>query len=133
MKSGDRKWALGWIAFVVLLAIGAWLLLLMPWHHAGGSTSLLTGVVEFISVLVTAGVSVIGFTITRQSNRRLSQETQQAEHRLKQEHGDQERRLRLDAATLRVFLIRARDVGPLRSGRGCTGLLVVNMVRAWGG
>ena len=33
-----------------------------------------------------------GLTITRQSNRRLGQETEQAEHRLKQEHSDEERR-----------------------------------------
>ena len=112
MESDDRKWALGWMGFVVLVAVGAWLLLLRPWHHAGGSTGLLTAVVGFISVLVTAAVSLIGLTITRQSNRRLSQETEQAELRLKQEHSDEERRLRLDAAMRAGALFSAKGSEP---------------------
>jgi hypothetical protein len=125
MESGDRKWALGWIAFVVLLAVGAWLLLLMPWHQAGGSTGLLTGVVGFISVLVTAAVSVISMTITRQSNRRLSQESEQAEHRLKQEHDDQERRLRLDAAMRAGALFSAKGSEPVDSASIASSLLAL--------
>lgn len=87
MDSDDRRWALGWISFVVLVAGVSWLLLLRPWHRAGGSTGEITAVVGFVGVLVTAAVSLIGLTVTRQSNRRLSQEA-----------NDEQRRLRLDAA-----------------------------------
>lgn len=87
MDSDDRTWALGWILFVVLVAGVSWLLLLRPWHRAGGGTSDMAAVAGFAGVLVTASVSLIGLTVTRQSNRRLSQEAK-----------DEQRRLRLDAA-----------------------------------
>lgn len=125
MDSGDRKWALGWIGFVALVAVGAWLLLLRPWHGAGGSTGMLTAVVGFISVLVTAAVSLIGLTITRQSNRRLGQETEQAEHRLKQEHSDEERRLKLDAAMRAGALFSAKGSEPVDPASIASGLLAL--------
>jgi hypothetical protein len=125
MESDDRKWALGWMGFVVLVAVGAWLLLLRPWHHAGGSTGLLTEVVGFISVLVTAAVSLIGLTITRQSNRRLGQESEQAEHRLKQEHSDEERRLRLDAAMRAGDLFSAKGSEPVDPASIASSLLAL--------
>jgi hypothetical protein len=125
MDSGDRKWALGWIGFVALVAVGAWLLLLRPWHSAGGSTGMLTAVVGFISVLVTAAVSLIGLTITRQSNRRLGRETEQAEHRLKQEHSDEERRLKLDAAMRAGALFSAKGSEPVDPASIASGLLAL--------
>jgi hypothetical protein len=114
MESDDRKWALGWMAFVVLIAAGAWLLLLKPWHRAGGSTGMLTAVVGFVSVLVTAAVSLIGLTITRQSNRRLSKESEQAEHRL-----------RLDAAMRAGDLFSARGPEPVDPASIASGLLAL--------
>jgi hypothetical protein len=125
MESDDRKWALGWMGFVVLVAVGAWLLLLRPWHQAGGSTALLTAVVGFISVLVTAAVSLIGLTITRQSNRRLSRETEQAELRLRQEHSDEERRLRLDAAMRAGALFSAKGSEPVDPASIASSLLAL--------
>jgi hypothetical protein len=59
---------------------------------------------------VTATVSVIGFGITRQSNRRLADESRRAEDRLRQEHEDEQRRLKLDAA-MRAGALFAPPVG----------------------
>ena len=36
MQSGDRKWALGWMALVMLIAARASPLVLKPWHRAAG-------------------------------------------------------------------------------------------------
>src|SRR5262245_9177816 len=55
-------------------------------------------ILAFVGVLVTATVSVIGFGVTRQSNRRLLHESRQAEARLRQDREDEQRRLKLDAA-----------------------------------
>jgi hypothetical protein len=81
--------------------------------------------VGFISVLVTAAVSLIGLTITRQSNRRLSQEAEQAEHRLKQEHSDEERRLRLDAAMRAGSLFSAQGSEPVDPASIASSLLAL--------
>src|SRR5215831_12438207 len=80
----------------------------------GGSTGMLTALVGFISVLVTAAVSLIGLTITRQSNRRLSKESEQAEHRL-----------RLDAAMRAGDLFSAKGSEPVDPASIASGLLAL--------
>ncbi|HEX6523325.1 MAG TPA: hypothetical protein VF070_25495 [Streptosporangiaceae bacterium] len=58
-------------------------ILLGPLHLAHGSTDHLTAVLAFVGVLIPAVVSIIGLTVTRQSNRRLSQESRDASSRLR--------------------------------------------------
>ncbi len=87
MRRDDWKWALGCLgALVLVIAIPLWLLL-GPLHSASGGARQLGAILVFVGVLVTATVSIIGYVITRQSNRRLQQEDE-----------DDERRLRLEAA-----------------------------------
>lgn len=83
----DTWWAGRWLSAIFVVAIGLLLLLLGPFHLARGNTDRLTAILAFAGVLVTATVSIVGLTLTRQSNRRLTSES-----------GDQDRRLRLDAA-----------------------------------
>ena len=83
----DTWWAGVWLSIIFVIAIGLLLLLLGPFHLAGGNTNRLTAILAFIGVLVTAAVSLVGLTLTRQSNRRLTSES-----------ADQDSRLRLDAA-----------------------------------
>jgi hypothetical protein len=77
---GSYWWGLGWLGLVFIVAIGLLLLLLGPLHLAAGGTDRLAAVLAFVGVLVTATVSVVGLTLTRQSS------------------ANQNRRLRLDAA-----------------------------------
>jgi hypothetical protein len=86
MDSSDKKWVLVSVGLVVLV-VALPLVLLGPLHLAGDNAGKLAAVLAFAGVLVTAAVSVIGFTVTRQSERRLSREGE-----------DESRRLRLDAA-----------------------------------
>lgn len=69
MDLSDRKWVLGSLGLVVLVAVAPLLLGLL--HLANGSAGELAAVLAFVGVLVTAAVSIIGFTLTRQSDRRL--------------------------------------------------------------
>jgi hypothetical protein len=57
--------------------------LLGPLHLASGGTDHLAAVLAFVGVLVTAAASIIGLTLTRQANRRLSQESREASSRLR--------------------------------------------------
>ena len=77
---GEWRWAL--VSAGVLLSVVIGSLYGLP--RMFGSVE---AILAFVGVLVTATVSVIGFTVTRQSERRL-----------RQEHDDEHQRLRLDAA-----------------------------------
>jgi hypothetical protein len=125
MESGDRRWALGWISLVVVVASASWLLLLRPWHSVGGGAGEVTAVAGFVGVLVTAAVSLISLTVTRQSNRRLSQEREQAERRLQQEHHDEESRLRLDAAMRAGALFSSPNSEPVDPASIASSLLAL--------
>src|SRR5215470_8965711 len=76
--------------------------------------AVLTAVVGLAGVLVTAAVSLIGLMITRQSNRRLSKESEQAEHRL-----------RLDAAMRAGDLFSAKGSEPVDPASIASGLLAL--------
>jgi hypothetical protein len=78
--SRDTRWALGWLAGVVVGASTLLVVLLGPLHIATGGTGHVAAVLAFVGVLVTAAASIIGLTVSRQSSRAA------------------ENRLRLDAA-----------------------------------
>jgi hypothetical protein len=78
--SRDTWWALSWLAGITVVALALLVVLLGPLNLATGTSSHMTAVLAFVGVLVTAAVTVIGLTVTRQSGRAA------------------ERRLRLDAA-----------------------------------
>src|SRR5262249_56867877 len=80
------------------------------WREHG----VLTAVVGLAGVLVTAAVSLIGLMITRQSNRRLSRESEQAEHRL-----------RLDAAMRAGALFSAKGSEPVAPASIASSLLTL--------
>ena len=126
MVSDDRRWAIGWIGVVIAVAAGSWLALFHPWHHGSGSAGQLAGAVTgFVGALLTAIVALIGMTLTRQSDRRLSQEQGQAERRLEQEHGDEERRLKLDAAMRAGALFSSRTSVPVEPASVASSLLAL--------
>lgn len=85
--SRDTRWAAGWLSVIIAVASLLLVVLLGPLHLASGGTDRLAAVLAFIGVLVTAAVSVLGLTLTRQSNRHLVQESRETD-----------KRLRLDAA-----------------------------------
>jgi hypothetical protein len=78
--STDTRWALGWLAAVVVGASALLVVLVGPLNIATGSSGHVAAVLAFVGVLVTAAASIIGLTVSRQSSRAA------------------ENRLRLDAA-----------------------------------
>jgi hypothetical protein len=88
---GEWIWALASAA--VLSAV-----VIVPLYWLRGMFGGTEAILAFVGVLVTAAVSMIGFMMTRQSNRRLIDESERAEQRFRQEHDDEQRRLKLDAA-----------------------------------
>lgn len=78
--SRDTWWAVSWLAVIAVAALVLLVVLLGPLKLVTGSAGRVTAVLAFVGVLVTATVTVIGLTVTRQSGRAA------------------ERRLRLDAA-----------------------------------
>lgn len=78
--SADTRWALGWLASVILGASALLVVLVGPLHIATGGTGHVAAVLAFVGVLVTAAASIISLTVSRQSGRA------------------SENRLRLDAA-----------------------------------
>jgi hypothetical protein len=78
--SADTRWALGWLAGVILGASALLVVLVGPLHIATGGTGHVAAVLAFVGVLVTAAASIISLTVSRQSSRAA------------------ENRLRLDAA-----------------------------------
>jgi hypothetical protein len=67
--SRDMRWALGWLAGVIVGATSLLVVLLGPLHIASGGPGQAAAVLAFVGVLVTATASVIGLTVTRQSSR----------------------------------------------------------------
>jgi hypothetical protein len=90
-ERGEWAWAVGSAAVLIIVVIASlyWLRSMFQGTEA---------ILAFVGALVTATVSVIGFGVARQSNRRLADEGKRAEERLRQEHEEEQRRLRLDAA-----------------------------------
>jgi hypothetical protein len=71
-------------------------------------------ILAFVGVLITATVSVIGFAVTRHSDRRLLQE-----------HDDEQRRLRLDAAMRAGGLFEPSGEGMTHPASVASGLLAL--------
>lgn len=65
----DTRWALGWLAGVVLGASTLLVVLVGPLHFATGGNGHVAAVLAFIGVLVTSAASIIGLTVSRQSSR----------------------------------------------------------------
>lgn len=66
--SKDTRWALGWLAGVVVGASALLVVLVGPLHIATGGTGHVAAVLAFVGVLVTAAASIIGLTVSRQSS-----------------------------------------------------------------
>ena len=111
-------------ALVLVSAVPLWLLL-GPLHSTTGGARQLGAVLVFVGVLVTATVSVIGYVVTRQSNRRLHQEYEQSNRRLRQEDEDDERRLRLEAAMRAGALFSSSGPAPVDPASIASSLLAL--------
>ena len=111
MESGstsrDTRWALGWLAGVVLGASALLVVLVGPLHVATGGTGHVAAVLAFIGVLVTAAASIIGLTVSRQSSRAA------------------ENRLRLDAAMRAGASFSSPTSGPVSSASVASSLLAL--------
>jgi hypothetical protein len=81
--SGGTWWALGWAAGIVAVAASVLTILLGPLHLDAGGNDRPGAVLAFVGVVVTAIVSIISLTLTRQANRRLSVEGREASNRLR--------------------------------------------------
>jgi hypothetical protein len=82
-NSSDTWWALGWLSMIIAVAALLVVALWGPLHLAESGTNHLPAVLAVIGVLITAAVSIVGLTLTRQSNRRLSEESREAASRLR--------------------------------------------------
>ncbi len=65
----DTRWALQWLAGVVVGASALLVVLVGPLHIASGDSGHVAAVLAFVGVLVTAAASIIGLTVTRQASR----------------------------------------------------------------
>jgi hypothetical protein len=105
--SRDTRWALGWLAGVIVGASALLLLLVGPLRIATGGTGHVAAVLAFVGVLVTAAASIIGLTVTRQSGRAA------------------ENRLRLDAAMRAGESFSSRTSEPVSSASIASSLLAL--------
>ncbi|MEO6121354.1 MAG: hypothetical protein ABIW46_05225 [Acidimicrobiales bacterium] len=85
----------------------------------GGATDgdRLAAVLTFVGVMITAVVSVVGFTVTRQTERRLQSQ-----------HGEERERLRLDAAMRAGSLLNSTSTGPADAAAVGAGLLALTQL-----
>ncbi|MDB4873387.1 MAG: hypothetical protein JWL97_4391 [Gemmatimonadales bacterium] len=125
MVAGDRKWIIATGGVLAVVVTAPPLVLLGPLGLGNRSMPELAAVLVFAGVLVTACVSLIGHLVTRQSDRRLSQESDQAHQRLQQEHEDEQRRLKLDAAMRAGELFSATDSRSANPAALASGLLAL--------
>ena len=105
--SRDTRWALGWLAGVVVGASALLVVLVGPLHIATGGTGHVAAVLAFVGVLVTAAASIIGLTVTRQSSRAA------------------ENRLRLDAAMRAGESFSSKTSDPVSSASVASSLLAL--------
>lgn len=98
-----------WLAKVVLVGVGFALLVavvVLVWVR---SDQLVAAVLAFVGVLATASATVIGFSVQRQAQDKLSQEHEQTTKRLAQDAQEQKRRFELDTAMKASQLIAPGD------------------------
>ncbi|WP_406352620.1 hypothetical protein [Streptomyces sp. NBC_00658] len=136
MSGDSKKLAAYSLCVLVLVAVLPAALLLGPFSFGGGNTARLAAILTFIGVLVTASVSLIGFMLNHQTERRLMQE-QANEHnrlaqekederrRLMQEQADHQRQLKLDAAMRAGQLISPTESGHVHPAAMASGLLAL--------
>lgn len=105
--SKDTRWALEWLAGVVVGASALLVVLVGPLHVATGGTGHVAAVLAFVGVLVTAAASIIGLTVTRQSSRAA------------------ENRLRLDAAMRAGESFSSQTSEPVSSASVASSLLAL--------
>jgi hypothetical protein len=125
MSADDRKWGLVIGGALIVLAVAPPVVWIGFAGTGRGSAPGLAAVLTFVGVLLTACVSWVGTLVTRQSNRRLGQESAQADQRLRQEHEDEQRRLRLDAAMRAGQLFSTTDSGHAHPAALASGLLAL--------
>lgn len=121
MTKDDARWLVittSVLALVVAITIGALRGLgLLDDGGGGADGSRLAAVLAFLGVMVTALVSVIGLTVTRQTERRL------------QSHATEEReRLRLDAGMRAGSLLNTTSAGPADAAAVNAGLLALTQL-----
>jgi hypothetical protein len=105
--STDTRWALKWLAGVVVGASALLVVLVGPLNIASGDSGHLAAVLAFVGVLVTAAASIIGLTVTRQASRAT------------------ESRLRLDAAMRAGESFSSKRNEPISSASIASSLLAL--------
>lgn len=103
----DTRWALQWLAGVILGASVLLVILVGPLHITSGDSGHLAAVLAFVGVLVTATASIIGLTVTRQASRAT------------------ESRLRLDAAMRAGESFSSQTTEPVSSASIASSLLAL--------
>ncbi|KAB2339661.1 hypothetical protein [Actinomadura rudentiformis] len=114
MGKDDRRIVFSAAIVLLVMAVLPAGLLLGPLHLGEGEAARLAAVLTFIGVLVTSSVSLIGFMVNRQTERRL--QTEQVE---------QSRQLRLDSAMRAGQLIAPADGGSSDPAALASGLLAL--------
>jgi hypothetical protein len=105
--SRDTRWALQWLAGVIVGASALLVVLVGPLNIASGDSGHLAAVLAFVGVLVTAAASIIGLTVTRQASRAT------------------ESRLRLDAAMRAGESFSSETTEPVNSASIASSLLAL--------